>query len=207
LWEASQKYDGFYWTDNVYKYFHYHGKMREKQQLGCCAGGIGLAPAPPSLYRAGGLAGQSRAGGRQASPARGAGTPGPGGGLARLPRAGGAGTPGPRGGLARLARGGGWHAWPAPGAGTPARAGGWHAWPARGACTPGPRGGLARLASAGGWHAWPARGAGTPASAGDAWPGAGAHPCCPRPFPRGGWQECRPSSPLRPQAWSSWRHY
>jgi len=71
----------------------------------------------------------------------------------------GAGTPGPRGGLARQCEGG-WHAWPARGAGTPvrgglarlARAGGWHA------C---PRGGLARLAREGGWIALPARGAGT----------------------------------------------
>uniref|UniRef100_A0A6N2K871 Senescence-associated protein n=1 Tax=Salix viminalis TaxID=40686 RepID=A0A6N2K871_SALVM len=161
-------------------------------------------------------------GGYHAWPARGAGTPGPRGGLARLP-ARGAGTPVPRGGLARLARAGGWHAWPARGlarlsargAGTPgprgglarlARAGGWHACPARG---------LARLSRAGGWHACSARGAGTPG------PRGGWH-ACPRlglarlaragagaPGPRGGLARLasRGSSPLRPQAWSSWRHY
>ena len=118
----------------------------------------------------------------------------------------GAGTPVPRGGLARLARAGGWHAWPGRGAGTPARAGGWHAcprggwhaWPARGAGTPGPRGGLARLNArglarlAGGWQG-PARQAPRPslharapgmsrAGGGVPWPRAGARP---RPVPRG----------------------
>ena len=64
--------------------------------------------------------------------------------------------------------------------------------PARGAGTPGPRGGLAR---AGGWRAWPAR-------------GAGARGGLARLARAGGWHAWprAASSPLRPQAWSSWRH-
>ncbi|KAG6384450.1 hypothetical protein SASPL_155735 [Salvia splendens] len=150
-------------------------KLREKQQFACCAGGIGLAPAPPSLYRAGGW---------HAWPARGAGTPARGG-VARgggTPARAGAGTPDPRGGhacprggLARLTRAG---------AGTPCARGGLARLPARGAGTPGPRGGLARLARAGGWPAWPARGAGPPGPRG----GLGRLPArgAGTPGPRGG---------------------
>uniref|UniRef100_A0A6N2NK60 Senescence-associated protein n=1 Tax=Salix viminalis TaxID=40686 RepID=A0A6N2NK60_SALVM len=163
-------------------------------------GGIGLAPAPPSLYRAGGWqaspargqAGQSRAGGWHAWPGR---------GLARLPARGGwhawpargASTPGPRGWLARLARAGGWHACPRGGLARLARAGAGTPGPrgglarlarAAGAGTPGPRGGLARLARAGAGTPGPRGGLARLARAGGwhAWPARGAG----TPGPRGG---------------------
>ena len=100
----------------MWKAFHYHGKMRETQQLACCAGGIGLPPATPSLSHAGD---RQDAGGWQGLQARAPAWPRPrapglsraGGGLAGLPRAGarpslqarapglsraGEGLPGPR---------------------------------------------------------------------------------------------------------------
>jgi len=68
----------------MWKAFHYHGKMRETQQLACCAGGIGLPPATPSLSYAGD---RQDAGGWQGLQARASPCPRPRGGLAGLPRA------------------------------------------------------------------------------------------------------------------------
>jgi hypothetical protein len=47
LWEASQKYDGFYWFGIVRKASRYHGEMWGPQQLACRAGGAGLALRTP----------------------------------------------------------------------------------------------------------------------------------------------------------------
>uniref|UniRef100_A0A6N2MFF4 Regulator of rDNA transcription protein 15 n=1 Tax=Salix viminalis TaxID=40686 RepID=A0A6N2MFF4_SALVM len=231
LWEASQKYDGFYWTDNVYKAFHYHNKMREKTAARCCAGASGWhQPRLASIARGAGR--PVPRGGWHARPARGLARLPAGGwhalparGLARLAREG-AGTPGPRGG---------WHAWPARGLARLAREGAWHAWPA-GGCTPGPRGagtpgpsgagtparaGAGTPAPRGGWHAWPARGLGRLSREGAGTPGPrGALARLAReggtPVPRGGlarlaraggwqaWPARGAGTPARAGGWHDW---
>ena len=156
----------------MWKAFHYHGKMRETQQLACCAGGIGLPPATPSLSHAGD---RQDAGGWQGLQARAPACPRPRGGRAGLPRARELAPASRRAPLPGLAR--------APEA-CPARAGGWQACPARARAPASRRAPRACPARARGCQGR-ARGLATGlarAGGGLAGPRAGARP---RPVPRG----------------------